>query len=233
MNNFLPLLITAIVVALTMLFGPLGFVAIYFTLPITVPLIIGCLWISHQVKVFGIANGYWEPQPPPVENTPTYYVPTGTTRPFFCSDRQELRKCIFTYMNGNPEGYIHISQWDISKMKDMSFLFHNLIQTKRENDAITGIADWDMSHVEQIDSMFSNCQAFNQPIGKWKLPRVRSLEMLFYRCPAFFEPLHEWEDTLGSGVKGAVNIKNVFIDTDRYWQRHPWLESIRKRNQSL
>lgn len=233
MYESLPILITAFVLLLTVSLGPMGFFVIYLTLPITIPLLVAGMWIHHQIKVFCLANGYWQPQPPPADDSPTYEVPNGTIHPRFGSDRHALRKCIFLYKNGNPESYVHISQWDISQIKDMTFVFHNLIQTKKDNDAITGIADWDMSHVEKIDSMFSNCKAFNQPIGKWKLPRVRSLEMLFYSCISFMEPLDEWENNIGSEVQGSVNIKDVFIDTDRYWQRHPWLESLKRRNDTV
>jgi hypothetical protein len=235
MESVLPLLLTVMVVVLTTFGGPFAFFYIYLTLPITIPLLVACMWISHQIKVFGIANGYWEPQPPlPADNSPTYYVPTGRIRPSFGSDRQELRRCIFTYKNGNPDHYIHISQWDVSKVKDMSYVFHNLIQTKRDNDAISGIEDWDMSHVENMDSMFSMCPAFNQPIGKWKLPLVRNLGNLFFQCKSFFQSLEEWEHTVAADVGEApVSIKDVFNETDRYWQRHPWLEILRKRNQSL
>jgi hypothetical protein len=113
----------------------------------------------------------------------------------------------------------------------MSFVFHNLIHTKRDNDAIAGIEDWDMSHVENMDSMFCLCPAFNQPIGKWKLPLVRNLENLFFRCKSFYQSLEEWEHTVAADVvESPVNINYVFNDTDRQWQRHPWLESIKMRN---
>jgi hypothetical protein len=211
--------------------GPFFFVYIYLTLPVTVPLLVACMWIHHQIKIFGIANGYWEPQPPPADDSPTYHVTVGFRHPVIGSDRHHLRKCIFRYKNGNPDNYIHITHWDISQIKDMSYLFHNMIQTKRDNDAFAGIEDWDMSHVEKIDDMFGGCAAFNRPIGKWKLPMVRSLNRLFYGCPAFFQSLSEWENTIGSKVlDGPIQIEGVFQDTDRFWQKHAWLENLKKQN---
>lgn len=230
MTSRLPLVLTGAFVLLTFAIGPFALPAIYLAIPLLAPLIVGCMLISHYVKVFAITFGFWEPQPPPADNSPTFYVTTGPNIPRALYNKHALRDAIVRYMCGNPDRWIHISQWDISRVYDMRFVFHNLIQTKQDNDAIAGIEDWDMSHVENIGYMFCGCVGFNRPIGKWRLPLVEDVSHLFYDCRSFFQPLDEWKDTLGTDVYGPINIESVFYGTDRQWQRHPWLERLERRN---
>lgn len=166
--------------------------------------------------------------PPPPE-TP-YVVPLGDTYPS-PADAEELRHCIWRYINGNPNKYIHISKWNIAHITDMSYLCQNIINSKQRNDALAGIEEWDMSNVRITEAMFNGCNKFNQPIGKWNLCNVRSISEMFLRCWEFNQTLEEWETTLGKHAP-YVKCEDVFTSAyTRDCELPKWLQIQRKRQQ--
>ena len=130
-----------------------------------------------------------------------YVVPLGNEVPQFRNNK-ELRECIWRYINNNPDQYIHISKWNISHIRDMSNLCYDMIKTTRQNDALDGIEEWDMTHVYTTFAMFKHCYEFNQPIGKWKLTNTRRISEMFHCCDLFREKqsLDDWETTLGQNL---------------------------------
>ena len=59
------------------------------------------------------------------------------------------------------EKYGHISQWDVSRVKNMRWLFSH---RERFND---DISKWDVSNVTTMEAMFEHAYSFNQNIGGW------------------------------------------------------------------
>lgn len=162
----------------------------------------------------------------------TYVVHLGHEEPT-PRTTQELRECIWRYINGNPNGYIHISKWNIAHITDMSCLCENMITTKQRNDALSGIEEWDMSHVRTTFAMFKWCNAFNQPIGKWKLHNVYRISQMFQGCGLFREKqnLDEWETTLGR-FHQRVECYDVFQSAIIPENELPhWLAIQRKKQQ--
>lgn len=79
---------------------------------------------------------------------------------------------------------IHISNWDVSKVTDMSNLFKDI------NDFNEDITDWNVSNVTKMDEMFMNAFAFNQDISGWNVSNVKSYNNIFDKkntkmCPPF------------------------------------------------
>jgi surface protein len=73
------------------------------------------------------------------------------------------------------ERYGHISQWDTSRVTNMSYLFHY-------DEFNEDISKWDVSKVENMDYMFYYASSFNQPIGNWNVSNVEFMKGMFDGC---------------------------------------------------
>jgi hypothetical protein len=159
-----------------------------------------------------------------------YEVPLGNQVPTPRS-KEELRECIWRYITGNSDKYIHISKWNVSHITDMSGVCANMITTKQLNHALSGIEEWDMSNVLSTFAMFKGCSEFNQPIGKWTLHRVYRISEMFQGCCMFNQNLDDWETTLGKN-NNRVECYEVFQVAYKPECEHPrWLRVQRKRQQ--
>ena len=54
-----------------------------------------------------------------------------------------------------------ISNWDVSNVKDMSYMFYNCKKFNHD------ISSWDVSNVTNMSNMFYECALFNQDISKY------------------------------------------------------------------
>lgn len=190
------------------------------------------VWFLLAFISFAIVGVHeWNKEYIPADiNEPLYVVPLGHTKPVIF-DHCDLYRYIRSYIRGNPNGYIHISQWDISRVTHMRYMFSHLINTKRDNDAIAGIEDWDMSHVTDVESMFTYCHCFNRPIGKWNLAKVNNVSGMMCSCDAFNQDLEEWTTTLGKDVETVDINQHPFVYSNKYWKKHNWVDAIAKKNQ--
>ena len=73
--------------------------------------------------------------------------------------------------------YIDISDWDVSNVTNMSYMFCNC-ENFNQN-----ISSWDVSKVTDMCSMFYRCESFNQDLSKWKVSKVRWHSYMFGGCP--------------------------------------------------
>lgn len=72
--------------------------------------------------------------------------------------KDELRKEIEKQYKEHPK-YIDVTNWDVSNVKDMSFLFADL----EDLEQIKGIYTWDISKLEDAYGIFAGCT--NLPTG--------------------------------------------------------------------
>ena len=90
---------------------------------------------------------------------------------------------------------VHIGDWDVSKVTDMSYLFskQGINNTFNEN-----IKKWDVSNVTNMTQMFFQCSmfvnntSFNQNIGKWDLSNVVNTSGMLYGCQNFNQDISNW-----------------------------------------
>ena len=78
---------------------------------------------------------------------------------------------IFKEFNGD------ISRWDVSKVTNMSCMFH---QCKKFN---CDISDWNVSNVKDMDGMFIWCKSFEQNLDNWDVSNVKHIYNAFLNCP--------------------------------------------------
>ncbi len=79
--------------------------------------------------------------------------------------------------------YGHISEWDVSRVTDMSGLFQ--VHECFNED----IDKWDVSNVTDMHHMFSGIQ-FNKPIGSWNVSNVKDMSYMFMNAGHFNQSAH-------------------------------------------
>ena len=73
--------------------------------------------------------------------------------------------------------YIDISDWDVSNVRTMNYMFAYCKELKSVGD----ISYWDLSNVTNMAFMFYECESFNQDISKWNVSNVTNKLGIFYR----------------------------------------------------
>ena len=100
----------------------------------------------------------------------------------FCNDKSEG---IFEYTKFK---YIDISDWDVSSVTDMSYMFAYCKELKSVGD----ISYWNVSSVTDMSWMFLDCKFFNQDISKWDVSKVSNMSYMFYGCASFNQDISKW-----------------------------------------
>jgi hypothetical protein len=114
--------------------------------------------------------------------------------------------------------YGHISDWNTSRVRDMSLLFS---KARDFNQPLP----WDTSNVETMDSMFLEATSFNQPLP-WDTSNVRNMREMFHLATAFNQPLR-WDT---SKVETMVA---MFCGATSFNQPLPWETSNVRRMEAM
>ena len=93
--------------------------------------------------------------------------------------------------------YGHISNWNTSKVTNMSNLFDFNIRDDFNDD----IGSWDVSKVTNMRYMFRYCKDFNQNIGSWDVSNVKNMKGMFEDAVSF--------NNAGSNSIGTWDVTSV------------------------
>ena len=74
---------------------------------------------------------------------------------------------------------------------DLSMLF-NLEPLGNDFFKTIGVSKWNVSNVTNMDSMFLDAEAFNQPLEKWNVSNVTDMSHMFENTQVFNQPLEKW-----------------------------------------
>jgi len=100
----------------------------------------------------------------------------------------------------NPDSaktkYGHISDWDVSKVTDMSKMF-------QRSSFNQDISKWDVSNVTDMDNMFLGA-SFNQDIGEWDVSNVTNMNRMFMQAKSFNQDIGKWD------VSKVTNMEKMF-----------------------
>ncbi|WP_086296270.1 BspA family leucine-rich repeat surface protein [Campylobacter devanensis] len=78
----------------------------------------------------------------------------------------------------NRKDFSGISNWDVSKVRDMSLMF---CLCKDFNEPI---GCWDVRKVKNMNWMFEHCKSFNQPLENWDAKELKTATDMFNGCKA-------------------------------------------------
>lgn len=82
----------------------------------------------------------------------------------------------------------HISEWDTSKVYNMSSLFANAVEF---NDDLSG---WDVSNVRDFRYAFANATSFTGYLSQWDTSNARNMKHVFHGASSFDSNLY-WNTT--------------------------------------
>ena len=94
---------------------------------------------------------------------------------YFPQTKKELQDIIKQRIKEEGNN-VDLNDIDVSNIKDMSYLFFNLISFNGD------ISKWDVSNVTNMSNMFYRCTKFNQDISKWNVSNVKYIEFMFTFC---------------------------------------------------
>jgi len=93
---------------------------------------------------------------------------------------------IVSFSNENKKGifeeiefeYIDVSDWDVSKIKNMSYAFYKCDYLESVGD----LSKWNVSNVEYMHSMFNDCTHLKSvgDLSDWDVSKVKNMIHMFY-----------------------------------------------------
>jgi len=98
------------------------------------------------------------------------------------ADNADLRVRVAAWLNDQGSAtnlYGLISEWDTSKVTDMSSLFYNAECFNQD------ISEWDTSQVTDMMEMFYGARSFNRDISEWVTSKVTDMYRMFDSAEAF------------------------------------------------
>ena len=141
--------------------------------------------------------------------------------------KEELKDIIDKLVDEQSmEDVIDLNSIDTSEITDMSGLFHKFegilkIDVSKWDvsnvdnmdsifkgcinlEEIIGIEKWDVSNVENMEDMFSECKSFNQDISNWDVSNAEHMSHMFAKCYKFNQSLDNWN------VSNVINMCSMF-----------------------
>lgn len=79
-----------------------------------------------------------------------------------------------------------ISNWDVSNVTDMSFMFKNC------NSFNKSLYNWNVSNVINMEEMFYKAISFNQPLNLWNVSNVINMKNMFNSTIKFNQDINNW-----------------------------------------
>ena len=114
------------------------------------------------------------------------------------------------FMNSSFNG--SIEQWNVSKVQDMSSMFHN---AKKFNQPL---GQWNVSNVLDMNSMFRSADSFNQPLDSWDVSGVIFIDEMLTGATSFKQSLLSWKFKRLGMENNFMNGKS-FLDCKCEWER--------------
>ena len=110
---------------------------------------------------------------------------------FTPENRREMRKgvkCCNKHENYIDTKYGNISNWNVSKITNMHFMFKDCYNFNQD------VGDWDVSSVVNMRWMFGMCYQLNQDLSSWNVMYNADIYCTFYNTikmeiiPSWYRP---------------------------------------------
>ena len=82
---------------------------------------------------------------------------------------------------------------DVSRITDMSDLFHRVNHLSKYKIQFIDISKWDVSNVEDFESMFERCSNFTSDLLRWDFSSAKNVNFMFLNCSKFNSEVGEWK----------------------------------------
>ena len=101
-----------------------------------------------------------------------------------------------------------ISQWDVSRVKDMHHMFQNATSFNQN------IGGWSVDSVTNMSYMFDNAESFNQNIGGWDVSQVTNMNGMFSLADNFNGNVGLW----GAKTGKVREMSGMFLEAGKFNQ---------------
>ena len=81
----------------------------------------------------------------------------------------------------------HISEWDVSRVTDMSKLFRGCHSLNED------LSRWQTGKVTDMSWMFAGAMSFNSDLSQWQTGKVTDMSYMFLRARTFTSDLSKWQ----------------------------------------
>ena len=95
----------------------------------------------------------------------------------------------FSCWYGSEEALLRVEQFGTVQWQTMQNAFYGC----KNMQFASGIDTPDLSKVTNMQSMFSGCTSFNQPLNSWDVSKVTDMSYMFSDCTSFNQPLNSWD----------------------------------------
>lgn len=126
---------------------------------------------------------------------------------------------------GTDFKHVDISDWDVSNVEDMAFMFErsqNLV-------SIGDISRWDVSKVQYCTCMFDNCKKLESigDLSNWDVSNVKDFHRMFNQC----ENLKDIGDLSNWNVETCVDFSFMFLGCKKlkFTNTNKWKKDPRAR----
>ena len=90
---------------------------------------------------------------------------------------------------GSCEALLRVEQFGTVQWQTMENAFYGC----KNMQFAEGIDTPDVSQVTNMENMFYDCSAFNQPLNNWDVSKVTDMRYMFSGCASFNQPLNSWD----------------------------------------
>ncbi len=105
-----------------------------------------------------------------------------------------------------------ISNWDVSKVTDMSQMFY---AARNFNQALN---NWDVSSVKDMSRMFFDAKKFNQALNNWDVSNATDMKSMFAYAWNFNQALNNWDVSNVTDMSFMFfNVNNNFNQDINNW----------------
>ena len=131
-----------------------------------------------------------------------------------CFTNQSLQAAVNLWISDESQATVlfgNISDWDVSCVTSMSYLFHNAISFNGD------LSSWDVSNVTDMFMMFRTASSFNGDLSSWDVSNVTEMSEMFNDASSFNGDLSSWDVSSLTRMRYMFSHASSFIGDLSYW----------------
>jgi len=133
---------------------------------------------------------------------------------------ENIRKAVKKWLEdpvAAEKWYCHISNWDVSRVTDMSRLFYE--KDWRDSPHFNeDLSKWQTGNVTNMSGMFAGASFFKSDLSQWQVGNVTDLSRMFDGASSFTSDLSGWQTDKVTDMSWMFNGLSSFTSDLSEWQ---------------